>query len=592
MDEKVCYSLIGKHQTLADGERQLWDRWQSWMEGEFYATIPDDTVSPTAVSDMHLDNSDLNFETNTPFAFIDTMKANVCPSNPQVTVNCRMEETREAGKKRETLINDTMRRIGFNNVLRMAATHTAISGRCPIKTVWSTRKKMPIVICVDPRAFFYDKSLPFDQTRYVIEARPLTLAEFNRRKKRGSEFGFSREAAKQVTASGYPKWLKPLKGTLNKEDDEARDELKWVLTYEFWDLDEGHYYQFAENVEKPLLHLKELPYTHISNPYDLLVFNQSTRNSGGISDIKLIAKALERMNELDTIELDYAHKSIPIVLTNDALLDSPDAFKEALSRAGPMDTVSFRTTQPVAIDNVIGFTKTPDVLVNFEIMRERCNSTINYILGFPEYARGKTNTSEVATELALVDTATRTRNGMRVDTMGGLVTRTAMKIGALWQQFMPESQQIPVQLDADAGDFAIVDRESLLFDGDPIEHEFGVSMWENSWYYDFEVVSFSPTENHRLVQLNKLVQFDATLQADPYTDQSKLSRKRHELLGTEELYDPEGGNKQMLQQQAMQKQMPNQMPSGTPADAISTGQMPDGADVEDMNASDPRAMAG
>jgi hypothetical protein len=382
-----------------------------------------------------------------------------------------------------------------------------------------------------------------------------------------------------------------------EEDDDARDELEWVTICEFYDFSGNNFFHFVEGNPKPLLHVKQLPYKYVRNPYSLLVFNKHLRNSGGLSDVKLIAALLERMNELDTIELRHAHKSYPKDLLNTGAVTDPESLIKSLRDAGPDDMVLVDVQNGVRLTDVITQTGMSGPMPAIAKSREQLASTIDFVSGMPQYSRGKTGTSDVATELALVDSASRTRNGNRVTIMGDLVEDVAKKIGGLWQEFLDEGREIPIKLDDDSDEIMMLDRESLGFDYPLIEEATGgENAWEETWYYDLNVVPFSPTENHKMLKVQKLQTFYPLLAQSPYVDKAKLDRNLLEALGMEDVYNPKGAEQaqqQMQQMQAQQQGTPEgQQATGATSDVISTGAMPPGTPTTDeMSGVDHRMLA-
>lgn len=596
MEARAAYSLIEKSKAYGEAMRKETDEYYCWYEGGYWDTVKGAPVAMTTASGVAgaaMDgDDDLNYQTNYTYAFVDTMTANVCPPNPEITLTTSLDEMRDSAKARESLINATLKRNAMHDICWDAATHAAMSGRCPVKVVWSVTRKMPVVSIVDPRAFFYDATVPFRFTRYACEATVITMEEFKRRRNREAALRYKKSAADKVTPTGFPDWLRASRpGSDKTEDDAARDELQWVVIYEFYDFDGGHFWHFAEGVEEPLFKLDELPYKYVKNPYSLLVFNKNLKSNVGIADIKLIADTLRRLNELDTLELRHAHKAIPKTVVNVSLIDNFDEFAEAVSNSDDLDIVQVKTNGqggPVPISDVIGSIPAPTLPPAVDIMRERSMSTIDFVTGNPQYQRGKTGTSDVATELALIDTASRTRNGKRVRIMGDLVTSVARKIGGLWQQFM-EDETIPLRQDDDNGDAVLLTRTELGFDDDGLDTE---NVWDETWYFDFQVVAFSPAENNKILLLNKLQTMLPSLLQLPNVDKAKLIQRLLELLGLEEAFVAEAsaGPPQIPGQPSPPP--PGGAPTGGSADTVSSGQMPDGVPTSDeLNGNDPRALA-
>lgn len=95
-------------------------------------------------------SEDVTFETNYPYAFVDTMIANVCPQNPRVTVMARRDELRPAAQFREALINDTFQRNDLHQLMWKTATNVSICGRGFLKVVWNFRRNTAEIFTVDP----------------------------------------------------------------------------------------------------------------------------------------------------------------------------------------------------------------------------------------------------------------------------------------------------------------------------------------------------------------------------------------------------------------------------------------------------------
>ena len=93
-------SIITIHRTKTRTERTQWDRWRSWYLSEYWNSGND---LPSGAGDISSREEQINIETNYPYAYVDTMIANICPTNPQVTVMARQDELRESARFREAL---------------------------------------------------------------------------------------------------------------------------------------------------------------------------------------------------------------------------------------------------------------------------------------------------------------------------------------------------------------------------------------------------------------------------------------------------------------------------------------------------------
>tara|TARA_R110002012_G_scaffold32092_2_gene95311 strand:- start:1384 stop:3045 length:1662 start_codon:yes stop_codon:yes gene_type:complete len=469
---------------------------------------------------------DVNFETNYPYAFIDTMIANVCPQNPQVTVLARTDKMRPAGRFREALINDTFKRNNLHRVLWKTSTNVAICGRAFMKVVWNFRKNTAEIFSVDPRYVFFDMAATrFSDIRYLVEVTVLTQAEFNTRTKKQGRKGamYNAKASSKAVFGGFPTFLRDAAREKSHLNEASRDVYKWVTVYEVYDFQgDGRYYHYLEDVEEPLFE-GELPYRYIRNPFIQLTFNENMTDLSGLSDVKLVQSLQERLNEIDTLELWHAHTSTPVMLVNTALADNPEDIMSALADANqPGTMISIQGKANAPLRDIIGSTPVPAFSPTFGDMRNRCNQVIEFILGIPQYSRGVVGVADVATEVALADTATRTRNGRRIKQVEDAIKAAAERIIGLYEEYLDPNSTLPVRLTG-SQEVLDVSRESLRLrpERDPAEQPLD---------FDYDALPYSPTENHKIIQLQKFQQYFPILAQAPNVDKNKLITKLVDLL--------------------------------------------------------------
>jgi len=508
------------------------------------------------------------------------MVANICPNNPEITVNARRKHLHEAAKYREALINDTFRRVGGHRILWRVATMSSVYPRSFVKTVWNFRKKSPDFIALDPRNVWFDMSVDrWEDIRYLIEVTVLTREDFNSRTKgkgKKTDQVYNPEVAEKAQFGAYPEWLRDRQRDRSLLNESSKEVFEWVTVYEVYDFsDEGRYYHYMEEQDEPLF-AGEMPYRFVRNPFYRVSFNDNLTDIGGLSDVKLIAPVLERLNELDTLMLWFAQTSIPITLLNSSLCDNPERVRSQLRDAtAPGSIVEVAGKSNAAISDIIGHTSTPSLSPEFVSSRDRCIQVIEFILGIPQYSRGVVGVADVATEVALADTATRTRNGRRQKEVYDLLSWMGQGTVGLYEEFLADDEILPVRLLGDPKMLEIT-RASMM------AREILDARGEEPLEYDYEAVPYSPTENNRLVQLRNLQQFFPLLQEAPNVDQAGLLRKLLELLQMEDILKDEEQLKQEAAQaqQAAQPQAPPQ--PGQPSagqDTIATGALPPGTDV-------------
>lgn len=527
MERGKILGVIEAHVNQNKANRARWARYSKWYHSEKQSHLDEDAFVGVASEET----DDISLESNYVYSYLDTMAANICPSNPQVSVTPHSTELKEYAQARESLINYNILQTDLADKIHTATIHAGIKSHGVLKTVWDEEKARAEVHVVPTERFFFDTSVDYEDTGYTIEATPLKEAEFNRRS--GLVEGFEGDpmydqaVAERVRPNAYPAWIQESeKGRWSKKDDASYKSFKWVLIYEVYDLENKVFYHFAEGQKEPLYE-GPLPYPHVDNPYDIVLFNKNLHDSRGVSDIQLIEPVLERLNEIDTLELHHTLRTVPVMQINRAAFTDPESATDAiLAASDPGDAVSVSLRQGFTMNEAITWSTAPTLSPHFENMRQRMTGLIEFVLGMPAYMRGDMGGSKVATEFALVDTATRTRNGTRSRRLNKVVTNIAKKMMGLWREELrhPQAQDRLIRV---VGDGVVTELTPVDLDIDPEP--------AGDDPYEYETVAYSPTENHRMIQMQKLQQYMPVLLNNPQIDQTKLLEKLFELLGMESL---------------------------------------------------------
>lgn len=543
---KDVLGIIDTHKEHSHIEARRWDKWLAWYRSQYWGES--DMAGPTGSFDDESDD-DLNLETNYPYAFIDTLISNVCPTNPKITCLALSEENKNGAKFREALINHTFYQQRVHRNLWKQATEAALYGRGISKVVWNRRRRRPEINNVDPRHFFYDLSAGrWEDVRYVCEVTVLTQQEFERRKKmkRGVLKNGARrdrrkplydaKVAEKAAPTSYPAWLKNKKEDKSMVNRAAQDYFDWVVVYEFYDLIGRKFYHVLDGITEPLL-TADLPYRFVKNPFVPLWFNDNLSDLGGLSDVKLIAPAQERLNEIDTLELQHAQASMPYPVINTELCDNPEEVIAAVASAsGPTTLIQVAGKQSSTINDIMRWSVSPPLSPSFDKMRARCVGIIEFILGLPAYSRGGVGVADVATELALADSALRTRNGRRIKAVNDVIRAWAERVVGLYEEFLSPDTMLPLRL-TDSQEVLQATREDLKFrQGDLFED---VESAPLAW--DYEAFPYSPSEQNRLVQLQALQTNLPILLQTPGVDPSKVMMKLLDLLQMRDVASAELG---------------------------------------------------
>lgn len=528
MDAKQCYNIITTHIQQEAPEREEISQWVEWYNSDAYETRLKPAVAPDGSGFVGADSDEdsVNVETNFTFAWIDTMTANVCPLNPQVTFTSGRKDFKAAAAARERLINATFKMDDAHDLAVDFATHVGIAGRGVTKVVWNATLARPEASSIEPSRFFYDRTVPYKKARYVCEVTLITKEEMESRlainSKRADGSKYNAEVAKDVHYGAYPEWF-----TAEQRAENISSFFQWAVVYEFWDLSGGKYYHFLHGNEEPLLE-GPLPYKHIRNPFVVKFFNRSLKHHGGLSDVKLIARNQEQLNEVNSLQLTHAYKSIPFTVVNSALIDEPDEFLAAIEGVNkPGAVVELKANNVRNISDVVSYTQTPGLTPAFESMKRELKEGINFTLAFAAHERGQTGDSKLATELSMMQDGLQTRNGRRVKVMEKWIVEVAYRYLGLWRQFL--KGQAPA-LSASGDVSEALDATELGFDR-PLEP----GEEEKDWWFTCKPVPFDPAENNRLVQLRSIQQFFPVLNGNPAVDQQKLVHKLLDLLGLSDL---------------------------------------------------------
>jgi hypothetical protein len=538
--------IIESHKSHSAIERRQWDEHLRWYQSRYSAGETEPI--PTGGTDDD-DGADLTLETNYPYAYTDTMVSNICPTNPKITVTALRSVNAPRARFREALVNYSLYHLGAHKNLWKQATEASMYGRGFTKIVWNKRRNRAEISNVDPRYLFYDLAAStWEDIRYICEVTVVTKEEFERRNalrvredtnsqspRAKTRPLYDPEVAKKVSSSTYPQWLRDTTTDKTIANKAAWDVFDWVVIYEFYDLISEEFFHFADGVNEPLLR-GPLPYRFVPNPFVPLWFNDNLVDLGGLSDVQLISGPLQRLNEIDTLELQFAQASIPFPVLNEGLCeDAESARNQILNASGPYALVTLSGLENAPVDHILRWSTTPGLNPSFQNMRARTINIIEFILGLPQYQRGVAGATEIATEIALIETALRTRNGRRMKAVNDVLQTWAVKIVGLYEEYLHPETTLPLRL-ADSKEVLEATREELGFRG-PQDFE---NPGDGPMEWDYEALPYSPAENNRLVQLQNVMQNLPMILNLPGVDIAKLTAKVLDLLQIRDVLAPEG----------------------------------------------------
>jgi len=523
---KFWVKVLKTHQGKMDETRKRWSKYVRAYRSEHFAR--ENAGLPAGVEEPEAGNY---VEANYLFAFVDSMVANICPPNPEVDVVAMRPSLKSAAKLRTRLVNDFLMRDGVANKLWKLSSRASIYPRAFIKTVWNDKKGRPTCRVLGPQWVFFDQSAEtWDDLRYIVEVTVLTKGEVEARMRKKGKKGFYRaDAVDEIQYTPYPGWLKSDSrdgGDTKEEEDIARSVYEYVTIYEVYDLVGERFLHFAEGCDRALYE-GPLPYQYLKNPFQILTFNDNLEDLGGISDAHLVYPTIERLNEMESLRMWHIKSSIPIAVLHDGLVDDPDEFMDAYeSIDGPGQVLMLGARPNVGINDVIGHTPMSHLPFEWESTTAKLESLIEFVLGIPAYERGAMGQSDVATELALVDGAQRTRNTRRQKALYLVIAWLAEAVLALYAQFLPPDTEIPLRLMEDDKSIT-AGRQSLSLP--PLDRD-GNLPPQDFFSFDYQARPFNADENNSVVELKRLETFLPVLQGNPSVDQHELTKKLAELL--------------------------------------------------------------
>src|SRR5690242_5557044 len=125
-------------------ERRAWDKWTSWYLGQYWLDEQSYVAHDGSAVFEAPDSEELTLESNYPYAYLDTMIANIVPQNPRIKLNARVPDFKGAARARQALINDTIRAERLHVKAWECGLRTGICGRGFGKTVWDPKLRRPV----------------------------------------------------------------------------------------------------------------------------------------------------------------------------------------------------------------------------------------------------------------------------------------------------------------------------------------------------------------------------------------------------------------------------------------------------------------
>jgi hypothetical protein len=590
--------LITAHMNIAQKEAREFDLYIRAYLSEFYS------AEQKGETDVGLEDLEPTAEVNFLFPHVDQMVASVVPTNPMVNVKPKKEAKAEAARAREALINDNFKRQEMHRKCWSLARRASIMRQALLKATWDERCRGPRFRVLTPKTVWYDPNAEdWDDLRYVIEMVVLPKEEFERRvKKRGpgnEQARYPAKVTKQVQVEGYPAWLKgdPEKSSNGLET--ARSVLEYYVIFEFWDLSEpqSRFYHIHLNADSPLF-AGDSPYRWLRNPYRSLTFIDNLEDARGAADAKLVFPAIEQMNNLDSLRLQHALRTVPVTLVDGSKIQNADDLTDALTdvdTAGAFVKVDM-LDNGLPLASALYTPAAPSLSPDFERSRATLDGSIQRTLAIAPFARGEIGHAVVATEAALADSNLRTRAGFRQKEVFDVVGWAAKASIALYMEFLEPGEQVFARL-MDTDEYLTLDREVLEFpiaaaDPDGVEYFRDaqgnvIAPEDDELSFDYDVTVYSPAEQTKQTKLKAINDSFPVLQqmiGAGMVDPDKFASFYLDLLDMRHVKAARQAGMQGAQDMtavgaALQGGQGGPAQPSVSGDTIATGALPDGTEV-------------
>tara|TARA_R100001443_G_scaffold19914_1_gene31735 strand:- start:2150 stop:3934 length:1785 start_codon:yes stop_codon:yes gene_type:complete len=463
--------LIDRHLNYYKrSEKKDFDKARRFYRGNFFSSTDSDISGMSAHSYL--------CSKNIIYAIADTAISALLGPNPSVGAIARTPRSQDAAPTVTGLVEYV---FDANKFRRKAATTLIDAVLCKrgiFKTGWDAKKDIPIIRAINPSSVFFDLTVrDSDDIRYWIEATVISFDEFRSRVKSGQ---YKAELVKEVTPDRYPKWL--LDENQKSTTDTVRDAFQWVTIYEYYDRERGimqHYIKQADAV----VFEDKIDYI----PYSMFSLNQSGIDCLGLSEVQLVLKQQETINDLLTHMKQITYLQIPRVMYDSGRVTEEDLNKAVDSSAGsfvginPSNSEALRSLATLFYEMPV-----PDSPTGVKEFIARQEEDAAFISALAEAARGQVAGARTATEMAIIDAQLRTRLATREGHLNDAIEDVAKKVFYLCKKYMKTNRLIRVSGSTKWSELSHKD----LVDVD----------------VDFEMVSYNPIRRNPGMMAETLIQ--------------------------------------------------------------------------------------
>lgn len=449
---------------------------------------------------------------NLIFPLVDTALSAIVGSNPSVsalTLDGQINEQAliaTANMQEVWRLNDMLRvcRVGFSDAL--------LFGRNTFKAGYCQKRDLPIASTVDVDAFFFDLETKYqDKIRYKLEATPMPLERFFRRYRDGMYPLLSPADAETIEGSAKPVWMGMESSARQSNRRSLADVDKWVIVWEYYDLEDGCVYHYLDKEQKLLL--KD---TLRTDPYVMYEMNYNGEDCRGLSEALLIQAQQETTNDLLTFWKNVVYLIVPRILYNAGLIRSDDLNSVVSSVIGSFVPIHSNTEGLPPQEWAKAFYPSPTITVPPEAVQflDRQEADAGYISAIADLSRGQVSGAKTATEVAVMDQFNRNRTSSREGNFYDALAKLAEKMSDLDRRKMAGARTVSITQGGKT-QAVKVDLEVLQ------------AMPEMRWKW----TAYNPIKNNPMVLADMLQKIMPAVLQSPIHDQRKFWMYLQDTIG-------------------------------------------------------------
>jgi hypothetical protein len=511
--------LIDRHlDYYKRSEKVQFDKARRYYRGDFFTSSDSDLGGSRM--DSYLCSK------NMIYAIADTAVSALLGPNPSVAAVARTPQSEDSATSVTGLLEYVFQANKFRRKAATTLIDAVLCKRGIFKTGWDAERDMPIVRAVNPSSVFFDLTVrDQDDIRYWIEATVISFEEFKNRVRSGL---YKAELVKDVQPDRYPKWLQDQNQSSNTQ--QLRDAFQWVTIYEYYDRETGKIQHYVKQADAVVFEDK-IDYI----PYSMFSLNQSGIDCLGLSEVQLVLKQQETINDLLTHMKQITYLQIPRILYDSGRITEEDLNKAVEASAGsfiginPSNSETLRTLATLFYEMPI-----PDSPTGVKEFIARQEDDAAFISALAEAARGQVVGARTATEMAIIDAQMRTRLATREGHLNDAIEDVARKAFYLSKKYMREPRLIRVAGDRRWAQLAHKDMRNVEM--------------------DFEMVSYNPIRKNPSVMIESLLQMIPFLASNENVDVRRLTEEVIAGMGLSRRIVIPQAELEAMKQEAMQQQ--------------------------------------